>query len=434
MTVSKRERISHVVRRLSMGAHPDAVLGLDSTDAAIAAALDLSAPAPEVAELPVPTNRDDATRVSDIGPPIAWWVERMRAPDRRIEKHLVWFWHDHFATAISKVGVLYLMMRQHATIRAHATSSFRDLLHAMATDPSMLVYLDGVSNRAQARNENFGRECLELFTLGRDLGYTQDDVVAMSRSSTGWLVNAFDRPRLARAAGAPGAGPYDAFFVPALHDQDPKTLLGTTAAPDLPGALDVLLKHPGTAQFVATKLYRELVGLDPDTATARRLGKRFGADYAVMPLVEAIVAEPALTADAAVRARVRTPVEKLVALLQAVPDAAPVSITGEVARHPAAVGMFGALRTLGYVSFNPPNVGGYPKGTRLLGPHQLTHGFGLLSALGDAAAIAELDARDALARFGIHDASERTIATLERESDLRRRFALAFGTPEVALT
>ena len=93
----------------------------------------------------------------------------------------MWFWHDHFATSVAKVRVPYLMWQQHLTLRKHATGNFAELLHAVARDPAMLLYLDGVTNTAQERNENFGREVLELFTMGRDGGYTQNDVVEASR-------------------------------------------------------------------------------------------------------------------------------------------------------------------------------------------------------------------------------------------------------------
>jgi uncharacterized protein (DUF1800 family) len=81
------------------------------------------------------------------------------------------------------------MWKQHLTLRAHATGNFAELLKAVAKDPAMLLYLDGITNAATQRNENFGRECLELFTMGRDGGYTQDDVVAVSRAFTGWVVD-----------------------------------------------------------------------------------------------------------------------------------------------------------------------------------------------------------------------------------------------------
>jgi uncharacterized protein (DUF1800 family) len=197
----------------------------------------------------------------------------MRGGQRLVEERLTWFWHDHFATSITKVRVPYLMHQQHLTIRQHATGSFADLLHAIAVDPAMLVYLDGNTNAAGSVNENFGRECLELFTMGIGGGYTQEDVVEASRAFSGWVVNVPGRRR-----SPPGTAPWTASFVPQRHDTGTKTLLGVTGALDLPAALDVILEHPSTRRFVAARLYRELVGIEPDDATAARLGDAFGCD------------------------------------------------------------------------------------------------------------------------------------------------------------
>ena len=111
--------------------------------------------------------------------------------------------------------------------------------------------------------------------------------------------------------------PWNAVFVQQRFDAGTKTLLGTTGALDMDGALDVVLDHPSTAEFVAAKLYRELVGLRPEDKTLKRLAKTFRRDYAIMPLVESIARDDAFTSDAAVRAKFRSPVEKVVAIVQA---------------------------------------------------------------------------------------------------------------------
>ena len=126
----------------------------------------------------MPTDVKSGNKVREVLEMVDWWVGRMQQPDRLVEERLTWFWHDHFATSVAKVRVPYLMWQQHLTLRQHATGNFADLLKAVARDPAMLLYLDGITNAADERNENFGRECLELFTMGRDGGYTQDDVVA----------------------------------------------------------------------------------------------------------------------------------------------------------------------------------------------------------------------------------------------------------------
>jgi uncharacterized protein (DUF1800 family) len=426
--VSSRERVAHVVRRLSMGPHPTLIDGLHDTDAAVTRALDLSASAPAPLEFPAPTDYEAARDLTAIGPPIAWWFERMAAADRMIEERLVWFWHDHFATSLAKVRAPYLMWRQNLTLRQHATGSFADLLSAVAKDPAMLVYLDGITNAVQSRNENFGRECLELFTLGREGGYTQDDVVAASRAFTGWVVDIPGR------VGDRLNAPWEAVFVPRRHDTGTKTFLGKTGAFDMDGALEVILGHPSTAKFVTTKLYRELVGLDPNEATVDRLAKPFRSDYRIMPLVQAIVQDGAFTSDDAVRAKYRTPVEKLVAILQASgSDTIDLGRVRPGVKQQARGGALAtALRTLSYLPFLPPNVGGYPKGTRLLGPGNLVHSFDLLQAVATPPPSHE-SVNDLLARFGLYDVSDQSRAVISKQQAPGTRMALAVASPEFTL-
>jgi uncharacterized protein (DUF1800 family) len=423
VAVSDRERIAHVFRRLSMGAHPDLVAVVDDTDAAITRALDRSGPAVTPLELPVPTDVRSANLVREVLSMIDWWVGRMQQPDRLIEERLSWFWHDHFATSVLKVRVPYLVMQQHVTLRQHALGNFGELLKAVARDPAMLLYLDGITNAATERNENFGRECLELFTMGRDSGYTQDDVVAAARAFTGWVVAIPDRPLLARLGA-----PWSAVFLPRRHDADSKTLLGVTGALDMDAALDIVLDQPATAQFVAAKLWRDLVGLDPDDDTITALARDFRRDYEIRPLVEAIVQRDAFTSDAAVRAKYRSPVEKLVGIVQATGSTMPASSTPRRARD---VGPARALRAMSYLPFLPPNVAGFPKGSRLLGPADLVHTFDLLQAVDGPPRAKSVD--DLFARLGLFDVSDTTRTVVQRERDPGRRFVLAATSPEYTL-
>ncbi len=413
-----------------MGPQPDRLEKLRSTDDALEAALDLSAPTAPPLVMAAPTDVDAANNVGAITPAISWWIDRMRSGQRLIEERLVWFWHDHFATSLAKVRVPYLMWQQHLTIREHATGNFATLLHAIARDPAMLIYLDGVSNAVQERNENFGRELLELFTMGRDGGYTEADVVAASRAFTGWTVNV---PGRRLAAGATAPAPWSATIAPRRFDGGSKTLLGVTGALDADRALDAVLDHPSTAEFVATKLWRELVGTTPSRVTTKRLAKAFRRDYDVMTLVHAIVADDGFLADGAVRSKYRSPIEKLVAIVQAAPPrAVDVGRIGQRVSGARANGVGEALRTMSFLPFLPPNVAGFPKGARLAGPHNLVHGLDLLQALGGAP-VAPRDADALWARFGIVDVSAESRAVVQREKSRARRVALVAASPELML-
>jgi uncharacterized protein (DUF1800 family) len=404
-----------------MGPQPDLLERLRDADAAIARALDLSAPPAPAPTLPVPQSLDEARVPLDIAPVIAGWLDRMRSGERLVEERLVWFWHDHFATGIQKVRIPYLMLQQHLTVRRHATGNFAEMLHAIATDPAMLLYLDGVTNSSTARNENFGREVMELFTVGHG-EYTQDDVVSSARAFSGWQVM-FP----GRRVPTPTA-PWAPYFTPARFDAGVKTLLGTTGPLDAGAACDVLLGHPTTAARIAAKLFAEIVGIDPDARTARRLGDRFRRDWDIPALVEAIVSTRAFLADEAVGARVRTPIEKLVAILQA-PASPPPVVLGT----PGGRGVWDALTRLGYLPFAPPRVDGFPKGRQLLGPNRLVHSLDLLAAL-DRAPEAAGDVDALLARFGLVDVARAMRNALDFEHDPGRRVALVVASPELAVT
>jgi len=415
-----------------MGPQPDLAATMKDTDAAIARALDLSPKAATPPAIAPPPDYDAAQTAGALQQPITFWIQQMQSSPRLVEERLVWFWHDHFATSVAKVRVPYLVWQQHLLLRQHATGNFSDLLHAVSKDPAMLWYLDGITNSVRERNENFGREVMELFTLGRG-NYTEQDVVEASRAFTGWVVNIPGRPQSATLSAI--TPPWNAGFLPARHDNGTKTLLGTTANLDSDGALDVLLNHDATAPRIAGKLYTELVGVAPSTKTAKRLGRTFrDANYAVMPLVEAITAEPAFTSEDAIAVKTRSPIEKLVGIVQAIP---PTNLdVGRLGRRVAtngrASGLADALRTLGYVPFVPPNVAGYPKGLRLAGPHQLVHAFDLLSVYPSAPVIpTKLD--DLLERYALVDVSDRTRDVLTHESDPTRRLALVVASPEYAV-
>ncbi len=192
----------------------------------------------------------------------------------------------------------------------------------------------------------------------------------------------------------------------------------------------MVLEQPATGTFIATKLYRTLVGREPSEATARHLGASFARDYKIMGLVDAIVRDPAFTSDLAVRTRVRSPVEKLVGIQQAAGRGAAAPATGG-RRGPAAV--VNVLRAADYVPFLPPNVGGFPQGSLLLGPHDLVSTFDLLATL-DAPPPAEKSVDALLARFSLFDVSSTTRHVLDAEYDAGRRFALAAMSPEFAVT
>jgi hypothetical protein len=171
-------------------------------------------------------------------------------------QRMVEFWTDHFNSDINKIGVLKTV-DDLEVIRAHALGRFPDMLSASAHSPCMLIYLDNNTSVAGNPNENYGRELLELHSLGVLGGYTQTDVTEVSRCLTGWTYNSQAGTNFGRF-----------FFNPARHDNGPKVVLGNNipangGQQDGETVLTILSNHSSTAQYVAMKLTKFLLEYDP---------------------------------------------------------------------------------------------------------------------------------------------------------------------------
>ncbi len=418
-TYSQRERVAHVVRRLGIGAHPALAAELPDVAAATSAMLDFSPP-----QLPpdVKAPRDWDSIDYDLvwQRLVPWWMERIASGRQPLAERLVWFWQDLLAVSGEKVDNPYILWQYHDTVRRHALGSFADLLHAVSTSAAMLQYLDGQQNAIDAPNENFAREVMELHTIG--LGeYTQADVAELARATSGWVVN-YPHPEKKGRFEYRDAPPWSGVFLPDRHDAGYKSFLGTTDRYDLPGAIERLLEHPSTGRAVAAKLYHELVGLEADAATAERLGTRFARDYGVRGLVEDITDDPAFLSDAAVRSRIRSPLEKAATVMQAFPLRDDFDATS----------LFWMFDKLNYLPLHPPNPAGFPKGVDLLDPARIMGSFELLSMVDDPEERGDAPA-DPLAALGLFDVSEQTRELVGRFTRPGLALGLAFGSPEFQL-
>ena len=223
-------------------------------------------------------------------------------------------------------------------LRREALGSFRRLLHEIARDPAMLVYLDNAGSRRQAPNENFVREVMELFTLGEG-HYTEGDVKEAARAFTGWSL---DRD----------TGQY--VYRRLWHDGGEKTVLGRTGRLDGTEVLDLLLEQPQAAEFVTAKLWREFVSPTPDGAEVRRLASVFrGANYEVKPLMRALLTADAFWAEDNRATIIKSPVDLVVGTLRTF-GIQPMDY------RPAAL----AVALLGQNLMQPPNVKGWPGGEK----------------------------------------------------------------------
>jgi Protein of unknown function (DUF1800) len=264
-----------------------------------------------------------------------WWLDRMVRSDQQLVERMTLIWHDWFATSNDKVGNQRQMLDQNRTIRSGALGSFKDLLLALTQDPAMLIWLDGIENRRNDVNENYGREVMELFTLGADRGaYTEQDVRELARALTGFDADWVDEVG------------WTNFRVDARrHDSGSKTVFGQTGNFDWRDAIRLCLENPFHASFFVTKLWGYFIPTPPDQATQAALQKLYvDSGYGIAPVVEAILKHPDLYSD---RALVKPPIVFNAGLLRMIGRGVDTTSWSWLGDH------------AGQHLFQPPNVSGW---------------------------------------------------------------------------
>jgi uncharacterized protein (DUF1800 family) len=246
--------------------------------------------------------------------------------NRQLEEQLDDFWYNHFNVFADKGADRYLVTAyERDAIRPHVLGKFRDLLEATAKSPAMLFYLDnwqsvgpnapqprGQGNKAKrGLNENYGRELMELHTLGVDNGYTQKDVTEVARCFTGWTINQPQR-----------GGKF--VFNPRLHDNGEKVVLGVTIAAgggesDGEKVLDILAHSPATAHFISKKLAMRFVADDPPLALVNRMADVFlKTDGDIRQVMAAMIDSKEFWSVGAYRSKMKSPFEMVASSVRAV--------------------------------------------------------------------------------------------------------------------
>ena len=180
------------------------------------------------------------------------WLFNMITTQRPLEEKMALFWHQVFATGNSKVDNCDQMLEQIIMLRGHGMGNYRDLLVEVAKNPAMIYWLDNNENHRDAVNENWGRELLELFSMGVS-NYTEVDVREVSRAFTGWTI----QPKLPRRPY--GRFPWRFEYIPEDHDAAEKTFMGQTGCFDGEDVIDIIVQQPATSRFICRHLYNFFV-------------------------------------------------------------------------------------------------------------------------------------------------------------------------------
>ncbi len=279
--------------------------------------------------------------------------------NRQLEEVLVDFWMNHFNVFNGKGPDRVLLTSfERDAIRPYVFGHFKDMLLATARHPAMLFYLDNWQSQVQrddipvppgvrrpGLNENYGRELLELHTMGVDGGYTQQDVISVARAFSGWTI--YDPQKF---------GEFQ--FNPAVHDRKEKVVLGHTipamgGEEDAMQVIDILVHHPSTAKFISKKLAQRFVADDPPHALVDRMVVTFTkTDGDLRAVLQTMFSSQEFLSEGAWQAKIKSPLEMVLSAVRALN--ADVSDTFTLAQRIADLGepLYGKLEPTGY-----PNTG-----------------------------------------------------------------------------
>jgi uncharacterized protein (DUF1800 family) len=349
---TERSRVAHLLRRAGFGSTPaelDAYTALGFQQSLERLLnydqVDDSAVEQRVAAIQVDRRNVELARLS--------WMTRMLYTQRPLQEKMVLFWHTHFATASSKVRAADVMLQQIQLFRDNALGNFEALLQQVTRDPAMLIWLDNNQNRKGRPNENYAREVMELFTVGIG-NYTDQDVKEAARAFTGYTSNR--------------AGQF--VFSAEQHDDGEKTFLGITQNWDANDILAALVRHPATARFLTTKLFKFFVHDSPDPATIDRLAATYtSSGFDMRAVVRDIFSGPEFLSDHAFRGNVKQPVELVIGALKALD----VQTIGP--DLPAST------RRMGQDLLNPPDVSGWKGGDNWISATTLLERFNFADRL-----------------------------------------------------
>ena len=246
------------------------------------------------------------------------WLYRMITTRCPLEEKLTLICHGLFATSYLKGNQGRTQLNQIDTFRRHSLGSFRDLLVELSRDPAMIFFLDNNDNHRGAINENYGRELLELFSMGIG-SYTEEDVKECARAFTGWTIGNVD---YMTAKGLKDSfSPYGRIawhyeYVPEDHDEGEKTFLGETGRFNGEDVIDIIVRQPRTAGFISRRLFQFFAADEVDEEGEKviedMLQSYFDSGYEIRSVLRTLFSSPYFKSEKVRFARVKGPAELVV--------------------------------------------------------------------------------------------------------------------------
>lgn len=303
------DRLKHLFRRMGFGIPPMQIENYlnraptEVVEELITQAINLPpTEAPEWADWTASRYDDDQDLA--VQQLIAWsvqWTKDM--VQQGFREKLALFWHNHFVTQLDVYFCPSWQYQYHHLLQKYALGNFKTFVYEMGKTPAMLIYLNGVQNTRIEPNENYARELFELFTLGQDNGYTQQDITEAARALTGW--NGFTE----------ACAPID--YLPIAHDSGVKTIFGRTGNFDYDDLHDILFEERANeiATFVCTKLYRHFVSPTADEMIVEQLASTFlDHNFEIAPVLRQLFKSEHFFDDHIIGIQIKSPLELLLAL------------------------------------------------------------------------------------------------------------------------
>jgi len=282
----------------------------------------------------------------------AWWLQRMVESPRPLEEKLTLFWHGQIPVQFTTVGDSYYMYLQNELFRDNAAGNFATLLHGVAHDAAMLKYLNNDTNVKGHANENLAREIMELFSMGRDQGYTEVDIKQGARALTGYTYE-------------PDSGQFR--YISSRHDDEPKTIFGKAGNYCGDDFVNLILDTPYPAKFIARQLFAFFAHSEPSLDTVESLATVLRLNnYELAPMLENLFLSEEFYSARAMSTEIKSPVGLLVGLHRDLG-----------LKNPDYTYLANALRDVGQDLFEPPSVFGWQAGrswittSRILGRYNV---------------------------------------------------------------
>ena len=362
-----QRRVLHLYRRLGFGAsmqQVEAALSMNPTvliDQLIDEALALApAPAPEWADWTLSDFGELDDMIVAFDEWRAEWFKDM--VNQGLREKLAVFWSNHFVTEYEAYLCAPYAYRYHKLLQQYALGNFRDFVSEMGKTPAMLIYLNGAQNTKQQPNENYGRELYELFTLGRDNNYTQNDIVETARALSGWTIAGAEQ-----CAGT-------VVFIPPIWDSGEKTIFGQTGNWGYDDVVNLLFteRTQEVATHICSKLYKYFVYHETPADIISELAQTFiDNNFELAPVLRQLFKSEHFFDEEVIGTKVKSPLDLILSFAQDInlpsEELAPFYKQG--------------ADYLGQLVFNPVDVAGWPGQRSWIDSTQLTQRWQVIDYL-----------------------------------------------------